>query len=143
MIAGQPLHTTVVAHWTPGRGWRAALLSGPSGAGKSDLALRLIGSGWRLVADDYAHVFASGGALYAVAPETIHGRMEVRGVGIAPTCALGVVRVGLAVTLTSNSVERLPERAFHTIDGVSLPLISLDPREASAGEKVAVALAML
>ena len=62
MSGRQPLHGTVAAHWSPGRGWRAALISGPPGAGKSDLALRLLGRGWRLVSDDYAHVTASGGA---------------------------------------------------------------------------------
>lgn len=119
------------------------LLSGPPGVGKSDLALRLIGAGWRLVSDDYSHVFASRGRLYAVAPETIAGRIEVRGVGITPSRALGVTRVGLAVALSHDAVERLPEPETLVLDGVAAPLIRLDPREASAGEKVAAALAAL
>jgi len=142
-MTAQAVHATAVARWAPGRGWRAVLLSGPPGVGKSDLALRLIGAGWRLVSDDYAHVFASGGGLYAVAPETIVGRMEVRGVGIRPTCSLGVVPVALAVELAHGSVERLPEAETAQFDGVSIPLIRLDPREASAGEKVAAALVAL
>ena len=93
MTPAQPLHATAVAQWAPGAGWRAILISGPSGAGKSDLALQLIGRGWRLVADDSVHVFASGEALYAVAPETIAGRIEVRGVGITGAGALGVARL--------------------------------------------------
>ncbi len=142
-MSAQPTHATVVAQWTPGRGWRAALLSGPPGIGKSDLALRLIGAGWRLVSDDYAHVFASGGSVYAVAPDTIAGRIEARGVGVLPACALGVVPVALAVALSRDPVERLPEAESAVFDGVSVPLIRLDPREASAGEKVAAALAAL
>ena len=63
MSGRQPLHGTVAARWTPGVGWRAVLITGEPGAGKSDLALRLIGRGWRLVGDDYVHLFASGGAL--------------------------------------------------------------------------------
>ncbi len=140
----QPVHATAVARWTGARtGWRAALLSGSPGAGKSDLALRLIGRGWRLVGDDYVHLFASGDALFARAPETIAGRMEVRGFGIAAICPLGLARVGLAVDLVHGPVERLPEPASRVFDGVAVPLLHLDPREASAGEKVVAALLRL
>ena len=139
----QPVHATVVAQWAPGRGWRAAALFGPPGAGKSDLALRLIGAGWRLAADDYAHLFAASGSLYARAPRTIAGKIEVRGVGVAPACALDLARVVLAVELGPEPVERLPEPAIRRVEGVDLPLLRLDPREASAGEKVAAAIARL
>ena len=146
MSARQPLHGTVAARWTPA-GWRAVLITGPAGAGKSDLALRLIGRGWRLVADDYAHVTDSDGALYAVAPETISGRMEARGVGIISACPRGVTRLSLAIELVDGSpgepVERLPEPAARTIEGVALPLLRLNGFEASAVEKVATALARL
>ena len=138
-----PVHATVVARWAPAGGWRAAALFGASGAGKSDLALRLISAGWRLVADDYVHLFASGGQVFARAPRTIAGRIEVRGVGILPACALDLARVVLAVELTADPVERLPEPGFRTLCGVALPRLRLDPREASAGEKVAAAIARL
>lgn len=138
-----PVHSTVVAHWAAGRGWRAAALFGPSGAGKSDLALRLIGTGWRLVADDYAHLFAASGQLYARAPRTIAGRIEARGVGILPAAALDLARVVLAVDLLPGAGERLPEARFRSIEGVILPLLELDPRPASASEKVAAVIAPL
>ena len=143
MSARQPLHGTVAACWTPGAGWRAVLITGPAGAGKSDLALRLLGRGWRLVADDYVHVTASAGTLYAVAPETIAGRMEVRGVGIVPACARGLTRLSLAVELTDGPIERLPEPAARAVEGVALPVLRLNGFEASAAEKVAAALARL
>ncbi len=143
MIASQPLHGTVAARWRAGVGWRAALITGPSGSGKSDLTLRLLGRGWRLVADDYAHVTASAGALYAVAPETISGRMEVRGLGVVPACALGLTRLLLAVELVDGPIERLPEPTAKTIGGVDLPVLRLNGFEASAVEKVAAALARL
>jgi len=139
----QPVHATVVAHWAPTKGWRAAALFGPPGAGKSDLALRLMGAGWKLAADDYAHLFAASGRLYARAPRNIAGKIEVRGLGIVPADALDLARVVLAVELISESVERLPEPVVRTVEGVDLPLLRLDPREASAGEKVAVAIARL
>ena len=98
--ATQPLHATAVARHTPA-GWRGVLIQGPSGVGKSDLALKLIGQGWRLIADDWTHVWASGGALYAAAPATITGKIEVRGLGIvaAPLWPLTLIR--LAVTCTT------------------------------------------
>ena len=143
MSGGRPLHGTAAACWRPGSGWRAVLITGPAGAGKSDLALRLVGRGWRLVADDYAHVVASAGALYAVAPETIAGRMEARGVGIVPACARGLTRLALAVELTEQAPERLPEPETRVFEGVDLPLLRLRGFEASAVEKVAAAIARL
>lgn len=143
MIPGQPLHATAVAQWQAGRGWRAILISGPSGAGKSDLALRLIGRGWRLVADDSVHVFASGEALYATAPDTIAGRMEVRGVGIIGAGTRGVVRLVLAVDPGGPAPERLPEPETRVFSGLALPQLRLAGFEASAVEKVAVAIAAL
>ena len=143
MTAAPPLHATAVAQWGPGIGWRAILISGPSGAGKSDLALRLIGRGWRLVADDYVHVFASGEALYATAPDTIRGRMEARGVGVICACLRGVVRLVLAVDLVESAPERLPDREIRSVAGRSVPLLRLVGFEASAVEKVAAAIAPL
>lgn len=143
MTARPPLHGTVAARWRPGLGWRAVLISGPPGAGKSDLALRLIGRGWRLVADDYVHVTASGGALYAMAPETIAGRMEIRAVGVAPARGRGLARLSLAVELTAAALERLPEPETRIVEGVAVPLLRLNGFEASAVEKVAAALARL
>ena len=119
------------------------LITGPAGAGKSDLALRLVGRGWRLVADDYTHLVASAGALYAVAPETIAGRIEARGVGIVPACARSLTRLALALELGGEAPERLPELETRTLEGVDLPVLRLRGFEASAVEKVAAALARL
>lgn len=143
MTTAQPLHATAVAHWRPATGWRAILISGPPGAGKSDLALRLIGRGWRLVSDDYVHVFASGEGLYVTAPETIRGRMEARGVGVIGACVQGVVRLVLAVDLVETAPERLPEPETRRLGGRTVPLLRLTGFEASAVEKVAAAIAPL
>lgn len=134
----QPIHATTAALYRPGSGWLGVMLSGPSGAGKSDLALRLIARGWRLVADDYTHVFASGDQLYGTAPTAIGGRIEVRGVGIMGQPTLAMARLGLVVSLTPGPIERLPEPSFETHHGVDLPRVTLDGFEASAVEKVTV-----
>jgi serine kinase of HPr protein (carbohydrate metabolism regulator) len=142
-VTEPPLPATVVAQWAPGCGWRAVLIRGPSGAGKSDLALRLIGRGWRLVADDYVHVFASGQALYATAPVIISGRIEARGVGVIAACVRSVVRLVLTVELEETAPERLPDPETRSFGGQSLPLLRLAGFEASAVEKVAAAIAPL
>lgn len=114
------------------RGWRGVLLRGGSGAGKSDLALRLIEAGWRLVADDYAHVWASGGALYACAPDRIAGRIEARGLGILGVAALPLARIVLLVDCRQEPAERLPEPKWDRAAGLCLPHLVLDVRPASA-----------
>ena len=134
-----PLHATAVARHGP-EGWRGVLLTGPSGAGKSDLALRLMGRGWRLVSDDYCHVWRSGEHLYACAPETIAGRFEIRGLGIVGAPQRLTTRISLIVACGQTPVERLPESQRQTVAGVSLAFLSLDTRPASAAEIVIRAL---
>jgi RNase adaptor protein for sRNA GlmZ degradation len=120
----------------------AVLLRGPSGAGKSDLALRLIDQGARLVADDGTELTLTDGALLARAPQTIQGKMEVRGLGIAELRPLCDVPVELVVDLVDGqSVERMPEPDSCTILGVRLPLVRFDPFAASTPAKLRLALA--
>ena len=133
------LHATVVARNFP-IGWRAALLRGPSGAGKSDLALRLMTRGWRLVADDYAEVWASSGALFASAPERIAGRIEARGVGLITVPVRMLSRVVLIADCGPSAPERLPHPAYEKLMSVTLPRLDLQALEASATAKLSAAL---
>ncbi|MBX9617493.1 MAG: serine kinase [Caulobacteraceae bacterium] len=135
----QPVHATAVARSGP-RGWQGVLLRGPSGAGKSDLALRLIHGGWRLVADDYTHVWASDRTLYACAPQCIAGHIEARGVGIVSAGSLPLTRIVLLVDCLKVQPERLPEAAFDRLAGIRLPCLALDIRPASAPVTVGLAL---
>lgn len=141
----EPIHATVVARHLdgPGGGWRAALVTGPSGAGKSDLALRLLERGWRLVTDDYALVWVSGDRLYARAPPTISGRMEVRGLGLVPCYPLAFARAVLLVRCVGAAPERLPEPAFEPVAGGRLPVVEIEALHASAPARVAQALSSL
>ncbi len=118
-------------------GWRAVLLRGPSGAGKSGLALRLMDEGWRLVGDDYVHVFASGDGLYAAPADRLTGLIEARGVGIVAAAHLPLARVRLAVDCVQEDVERHPEDDFAELAGVSVPRLTLDIRPASAAAVLA------
>ena len=131
------LHASCVA-----LGDRGVLITGPSGSGKSDLALRLIDGGARLVADDLTTVRAEAGALVALAPPRLAGRIEVRGIGILPVPSVPHVRLALDVALApSAEIERLPEPEHAAYLGVTLLRISLDPFTASAAAKVRRALA--
>ena len=116
------------------------LIEGPSGAGKSDLALRLIDRGATLVSDDYTLVAAVGGELIASPPDTIAGRIEVRGLGILAMAYRASVPVVLAVQLT-DSPERLPDgTATRAIAEIAVPRVEIDPRTASAAIKVELAV---
>jgi hypothetical protein len=130
------LHATCVA--IDGRG---VLLEGPSGSGKSDLALRLIDRGARLVSDDYTLLSRHGGRLIASAPDTIHGLMEVRGLGIVAEAPAEDMAVALLVRLYGE-VPRMPPDPCESwrITDIDLPTVVLSPFEASAAIKVERAL---
>lgn len=119
------------------------LIFGASGAGKSDLALRLIGEGALLVADDQTEVEIVGARLRASTPKRIAGLIEARGVGVvrAPTKLATDLR--LAVSLIAAEVERMPESRTWSLPGQAeprIPLMELHAFEASSSEKVRRAL---
>ncbi len=116
------------------------LLRGPSGTGKSDLALRLIDAGGTLVADDQTVLQVHDGRLVARPPETLAGRLEVRGLGILDLVHSDETEVGLVVELTpGQEPERLPAAAEAEILGLRLPCLELDPFGASAAAKLRLA----
>lgn len=118
----------------------AVMLRGRSGAGKSDLAIRLIDAGARLVADDQTVLVRRGDALWAMPPASIAGKLEVRGLGIAPVPAVAEAPLGLVVDLVAaGDVERLPAPATAAYLGVDLPLIAVDPRAPSAVARLRLA----
>lgn len=131
-------------------GRRAVLLRGGSGAGKSDLALRFLFVARRgpaaldlpaLVADDQVHVIRTGTHLTVTAPETLRGKMEVRGLGIVGVRALTEADLVLVADLVEPAeVERMPDATVSLL-GVEVPRIALAPFEASAPLKLVLALA--
>ena len=143
--ARELVHGTCVA-----LGAKAALLRGGSGAGKSDLALRFMALPAeaemepRLVADDRVLVDARGPReLIASPPATLAGKLEVRGLGILEMPNLAEARLVLVVDLVArDAVPRTPPEPLEKtmIAGVAVPLLRLDPFEASTPVKLRLAL---
>ena len=122
------------------------LLLGEPGAGKSDLALKLVGEGALLVADDQTLVEAVEGVLRASAPRRISGLIEVRGLGIARVPVKLATRLRLAVRLCPAALERMPQLGTWSLPGSerpSVPLAELMPLEASATAKLRATLAFV
>jgi serine kinase of HPr protein (carbohydrate metabolism regulator) len=134
-LSSETLHASTVA-----LDGRAVLISGPSGSGKSDLALRLLDRGFVLVSDDQTILRKEGNRLIASAPQTIKGKLEIRGIGIVDMETVSDVPVALVVELTSD-IQRLPDDSRERlILDVKVPMITVDALTASAPSKVAVGL---
>ncbi len=125
------------------------LLLGDPGSGKSELALRLIDSvGYgvgevvlraRLVADDQTIIENRGHRLYASAPVSISGRLEVRGIGVLRLQHLPSTELHAAVQLTAREgVERFPDLSVQSVEfcGLSVPLFHVAPFEIAATSKL-------
>lgn len=137
------IHATSIAI-EHGGAWHGVLLAGRSGVGKSDLALRLIDRGARLISDDYTLLREEDGRLLATPPESIAGRIEVRGIGIVALRHLEQAAVMLLVAL-DEPVVRMPDEPLplRRVAGVDVPAIAVSPLEASAPLKIEIALARL
>jgi serine kinase of HPr protein (carbohydrate metabolism regulator) len=128
-------------------GSSALLLTGKSGSGKSDLALRLIDAGARLIADDRVELTVRDDRLHCRAPHdmpaSLKGRIEARGVGIIPVpVAEGLVPLQWCVELVpGRPIERMPAAESRRFLGIDVPMLLLDPFEASAVAKLRLAAA--
>jgi serine kinase of HPr protein (carbohydrate metabolism regulator) len=129
---------------------RAVLIRGPSGSGKSDLALRCIAAGpggfftprALLVADDQVLASRSGTRVILRAPDSIKGRLEVRGLGIVTLPFVAEAELALVVDLVApGTLSRMPEpKPPVEIIGISVASFDLDAAEASAPLKLILAL---
>jgi serine kinase of HPr protein (carbohydrate metabolism regulator) len=129
------IHATTIAI-----GSHAVMLLGLSGTGKSDLAMRLIDRGAMLVSDDQTMLTARAGRLIAAPPETLAGKIEVRGIGIIDIPWRGQIPVALAVRLTER-YDRMPSATLREpFAGIDVPTVMLNAFEGSAPIKVERAL---
>ena len=128
-------------------GRTAAILQGPSGSGKSDLALRFALQtpaelDAALVADDQVRIEVRNGKLFASPPDTLAGKIEVRGIGIVTLPFRSEAELKLVVQLVeADDIPRLPTALQPApLCGIALPLLLLAPFEASASLKLRLAL---
>ncbi len=114
-------------------GERGVLIAGASGSGKSRLAMDLLqaarsrGRFAALVSDDQVMLRRVDDRVIAVAPHSIRGLIEVRGVGILKRPYLDRAVMHLAVA--TGAGERLPasDETYEPVSGVTLPLLQLVP----------------
>ncbi len=119
-------------------GRSAVLIRGPSGSGKSTLAYSLIEAAragklppaW-LVADDRVLLTASNGRLLARAPESISGKIEIRGLGIREVPCEPFALVSLVVDLEAKDAARMPEQEATEVElmGVKLSRLPILARQ--------------
>lgn len=132
------IHASCVSYLNKG-----ILIRGKSGLGKSDLCLRLImDKGCRLVGDDRVDIYTKSGALKARSVATISNMLEVRGIGLMKFEAQKSATVKLVVELVKDysAIERLPDEEFFEYEEAKVKKIRLCAFEASAVDKVILAL---
>jgi serine kinase of HPr protein (carbohydrate metabolism regulator) len=131
------VHAGLIAQRLDGA-WKGVLIEGASGSGKSDLALRCFAEGLRMVADDRVLLWISGGRLFGRAPDSLSGRLEVRGLDVIEEPAAPFCEVVLVAEC--GVPERIPEPRFVERLGVRLPALRVAALEASAPAKLGRAL---
>lgn len=132
------LHGTCVA-----LNHKAVLICGKPGVGKSSLALQLIDRGATLISDDQTLLILEEGVLVAMAPPSLKGLMEVRGVGICSFPYQERAALELCVDLCEGEpLERLPELAFAEHHGLKVPLLKLQKDDPLGAIKVELKLGL-
>jgi serine kinase of HPr protein (carbohydrate metabolism regulator) len=119
---------------------KGILILGKSGSGKSELALDLLdqaalrGLSGRLIGDDRIVLTQKEFGVFASAPSSLAGLIEVRGSGIHKIDHVKEARLFLAVRLVPPSeAVRMPEDGNHEIaPGISLPCLVLPQGNFSA-----------
>ena len=123
---------------------KGILFLGDSGSGKSDISLRLIADyKATLIGDDRIDIITKGNNIIASAPKNLSGLLEVRGIGIIKVKTKKKNKIDLAVFLTQDKIERMPEPLCYELLNKKIPLININPFEPSATAKILAALSLL
>ncbi len=119
------------------------LIEGSSGSGKSSLALGLVeravnrGLQGFLIADDQAILEAKGGVLHARVPPQLAGKVEIRGFGISTTPYKESAAVSIVAKMVGDElVERMPDAATCSVQGLKIPLVKVPIRHEEAAVRI-------
>lgn len=119
------------------------LIEGPAGSGKTSLSLgllehaRLLGIAGNLVCDDQVHLYVRSGKLVANAPDTLGGKIEIRGLGLKKIEYVKQCEIDLVARLVEDDrVERMPEPQTTELSGVEIPLILLPRRHEMMARRI-------
>ncbi|MEM9279348.1 MAG: HPr kinase/phosphatase C-terminal domain-containing protein [Pseudomonadota bacterium] len=122
------------------------VIKGPSGSGKSSLTMGLLerarhaGAEAHFVSDDRTLLNKEEGILTAQAPDTIRGKIELRGHGIMDFPYLEKSMVHLIVWLVNDTdLERMPAPKTTVIEDIELPLIEVPCRHEQASVRIVFA----
>lgn len=119
---------------------RGVLLTGAPGCGKSDLALRLIGRGAGLIADDLVEVAVAGHRLRLASPAACP-RLHVAHIGMVEVATVAAAPLALVVALRPCPGRGADVGATELLPGWLAPRVGLAPFEGSAPDKLLLALA--
>lgn len=133
MAKSSPVHGSCVVFNNKG-----LLILGPSGSGKSDLAFRLLNQGAWLVADDQVIMDLKESKVFATAPSTLKGLLEVRGMGVETFPYLERFPIHGVINLKPiHEIERYPlSLKMTSLQGVNIPTFDLWAFEAAIIEKI-------
>ena len=130
-------------------GSKAVLIRGIPGSGKSDIVLQLIdGQGYglgtkllraKLVADDQVVLQRIKDDIVVTTPDTIKGKVEIRGRGIVSVPhKVKAKLIGIVDLRPQVEIERMPEPHDMQVDilELSFPLCYIDPTAPSAAARI-------
>lgn len=122
------------------------LIEGNSGAGKTSLALglleraKLFSSKAGFVTDDQAFLQEQNGSIIAYAPESIAGKIEIRGFGISEIAHTESCRIDLVVRLVPDEqIVRMPSPQRTELIGIELPLLNVPIRHEQQASRIVFA----
>ncbi|MDC0887139.1 HPr kinase/phosphatase C-terminal domain-containing protein [Altererythrobacter sp.] len=120
-------------------GGRALMIEGPPGAGKTSLALALIDRGAQLIGDDGVCIEARGAVLWALPPPNIHGKIEVRNVGMVTLPAVSGP-LALVLTLDQQAPRYIAEAGTKYLAGFDIPQLAFFAADAIAAIRAEYAM---
>lgn len=112
-----PLHASAVSYKNNG-----VLIIGPSGSGKSELCAELLALGAELIGDDHITLFtqADKDGLWAKAPDTLKGLIELRYIGIIKAKFISKVQIHLVINLAQTPQKRMPNTKYISLIGQNI-----------------------